>query len=157
MIKISSKASTNLSLALSVVFFIAIIFGAVIMPFFVEMLVGTPEEIIERPFFISEGKEIILAVAYLILAAAMVADILLFVLLLRVKNEQVFTETSVALIRGVSYCAFVIGALFVVLGYYFKLAAVVAVAAIFLGLCLRVVKNVIEKATEIKNENDLTV
>jgi hypothetical protein len=33
----------------------------------------------------------------------------------------------------------------------------VAFAGIFLGLCVRVVKNVIEEATEIKAENDLTV
>jgi hypothetical protein len=29
--------------------------------------------------------------------------------------------------------------------------------AVFLGICLRVVKNVIEEATEIKAENELTV
>ena len=34
---------------------------------------------------------------------------------------------------------------------------VLAFVAILLGLCLRVVKNVIEEATEIKAENDLTV
>ena len=31
------------------------------------------------------------------------------------------------------------------------------VGTIFLGVCLRVIKNVIAEATEIKNENDLTV
>ena len=157
MMKISSKASTNLSIALSVVFFAAIIFGAFLMPYFVNMLVGTPEEIAQRPFFVAEGKNIILGVAYGVLAFATLADVLLFVLLLRVRSEQVFTEKSVALIRGISWCAVAIGVLFFVLGYYFKLAIVVGVAAVFLGLCLRVVKNVIETATEIKCENDLTV
>jgi hypothetical protein len=33
----------------------------------------------------------------------------------------------------------------------------IAFAALLLGLCLRVVKNVIEEATEIKRENDFTV
>ncbi len=157
MMKISSKASTNLSIALSVVFFAAIIFGAFLMPYFVNMLVGTPEEIAQRPFFVAEGESIILAVAYAVLAVAALADVLLFVLLLRVRSEQVFTDKSVALIRGISWCAVVIGVLFFGLGYYFKLAIVVGVAAVFLGLCLRVVKNVIETATEIKCENDLTV
>lgn len=157
MMKISSKASTNLSIALSVVFFAAIVFGAFLMPYFVNMLVGTPEEIAQRPFFVAEGKNIILGVAYGVLVFATLADVLLFVLLLRVRSEQVFTEKSVALIRGISWCAVAIGVLFFVLGYYFKLAIVVGVAAVFLGLCLRVVKNVIETATEIKCENDLTV
>jgi len=157
MMKISSKASVILSLILSVVFFVAIIFGAFIMPFFVDMLVGTPQEIALRPFFIAEGETFILIVAYLVLAVAMLADVLLFLLLMRVRSELVFTEKSVSLIRGVSWCAFAIGILFMALTYYFKLALIVAVAAVFLSLCLRVVKNVIEKATEIKCENDLTV
>ena len=157
MMKISSKASTNLSIALSIVFFAAIVFGAFLMPYFVNMLVGTPEEIAQRPFFVAEGKNVILGLAYGVLAVAMIADALLFALLIRVRSEQVFTEKSVALIRGISWCAVAIGVLFFALGYYFKLAIVVGVAAVFLGLCLRVVKNVIETATEIKCENDLTV
>ena len=157
MMKISSKASTNLSIALSIVFFAAIAFGAFLMPYFVNMLVGTPEEIAQRPFFVTEGKNVILGLAYGVLAVAMIADALLFALLIRVRSEQVFTEKSVALIRGISWCAVAIGVLFFALGYYFKLAIVVGVAAVFLGLCLRVVKNVIETATEIKCENDLTV
>ena len=47
--------------------------------------------------------------------------------------------------------------IFALLGYIFYIAYVIAVAVLFLGLCLRVVKNVIEEATELKNENDLTV
>ena len=144
MTKISSKASTILSLILSVVFFIAIIFGAIIMPRFVQLVMGSAEPRV-------------LILGYLVLLTALVADILMFFLLLRVKNELVFTSKSVSIIRAVSYCAFVIGVLFIALGYFFKIAFVVSVAAIFLGLCLRVVKNVIEKACEIKEENDLTV
>ena len=74
------------------------------------------------------------------------------------QSEKMFESVKKYLNnKKIILLAFAIGVLFVVLGYYFKLAVVVAVAAIFLGLCLRVVKNVIEKATEIKAENDLTV
>jgi hypothetical protein len=47
--------------------------------------------------------------------------------------------------------------LFALLGWYFRLALAVGFVAVFVGLCLRVVKNVIEEATLIKSENDLTV
>ena len=144
MTKISTKASTILSLILSAMFFVAIIFGAFIMPGFVRIIMGWV-------------KPAILILGYLVLFVALIADILMFFLLIRVKNELVFTGKSVSIIRAVSYCAFVIGILFIALGYFFKIAFVVSVAAIFLGLCLRVVKNVIEKACEIKEENDLTV
>ena len=36
-------------------------------------------------------------------------------------------------------------------------STVLAFAAVFLGICLRVVKNVLEEGAEIKSENDLTV
>ncbi len=144
MTKISSKASTILSLILSGVFFVAILFGAFIMPGFVRLIMGWV-------------KPIILILGYLVLLVALIADVLMFFLLLRVKNELVFTSKSVLVVRAVSYCAFLIGILFIALGYFFKIAFVVSVAAVFLGLCLRVVKNVIEKACEIKDENDLTV
>ena len=43
------------------------------------------------------------------------------------------------------------------MGYMFYVVFAVAAAMLFLGLCVRVVKNVVEEATEIKSENDLTV
>lgn len=157
MMKISSKASTNLSIALSIVFFVALVVGMAILPMFVKILIDTPDNIGFRDFITDGERMLVLVVAYLIFVVAMIADGILFLLLLRVKNELVFTEKSIALIRGVSWCAFAVGLLFLILGYYFQLALVVAAAAVFLGLCLRVVKNVIETATEIKYENDLTV
>ena len=93
----------------------------------------------------------------IILAVFMLADALLFMILKRVKGGKVFTAETVSLIRGVSYCCFLVGLLFALLGIYFQLAFIVAFMAAFLGICLRVVKNVIEEATEIKAENELTV
>ena len=81
----------------------------------------------------------------------------MFLLLLRVRAGNVFTMKSVALIRGVSWCCMLLGLIFGLLGIYFQLAFIVAFAGIFLGICLRVTKNVIEQATIIKSENDLTV
>ena len=56
-----------------------------------------------------------------------------------------------------SWCCFLLCLLFGILGIFFLLSFAVAFIAVFLGLCLRVVKNVIEEATQIKDENDLTV
>ena len=98
-----------------------------------------------------------MTVGYLIVLSVGVADIMMCFLLFRVLRGLVFTKTSVSLIRGVSWLAIVCGILFALLGRVFFIAYVVAVAILFLGLCIRVVKNVVEEATEIKNENDLTV
>lgn len=157
MLRISRKASVGLSLVMTVIFFAVIVAGAIIMPTLVEMLIDTPDNIGSRDQINDSGRNLVLVVAYLVLAVAAVADIFLFLLLRRVRAGEVFTGRSVALIRGVSWCCILFGLLFAVLGYYFQLALAVGFAALFLGVCLRVVKNVVEQAVELKQENDLTV
>jgi len=157
MLKISKKLSVSLSLALTVLFMIALICGAFIMPWLVHSLLELPDDVGMRDTVTSAEHGFVLAVSYAILAVCAVADGMLFFLLLRVRRGDVFTERSVALIRGVSWCGILMGLLFAMLGGFFQLAFVMAFAGVFLGLCLRVVKNVIEEATEIKAENDLTV
>lgn len=157
MLKIPSKVSISLSVFLSVLFFIVCVVGAFFLPELVEILINTKDNIGNRDNITDAGRVFVHIMAYGVLADAVLADILLFSLLLRVRRGQVFTQPSVALIRGVSWCCFLLCAIFACIGVYFQLAFIVAFAAVFLGICLRVVKNVIEEATEIKSENDLTV
>ena len=157
MLKIPRKLSISLSIALSVIFFACCIAGAIVMPSLVEILTNIPDTTGVRGSITSEGRLLIMVLAYVILFAALLGDVLLFALLLRVYKGNVFTSVSVALIRSVSWCCFLMCAAFFGLGIYFELSFIVAFSAIFLGLCLRVVKNVIEEATEIKSENDFTI
>ena len=102
-------------------------------------------------------RPVILGIGYTILAVAAAADVLLICLLRRVQKEAVFTQKSVDLLRWISWCCVAAGVLFIWLGSYFLLSYAVAFVAVLVGICLRVVKNVIAEATEIKSENDLTV
>ena len=157
MLKVSRKVSLTLSMAIAAVFFAVCIYGLIIMPKLVTMLIDLPDNIGNRAAITDQGRLIVLILAYVILLVVMTAVIMMFILLRRVYCGKVFTAQSVALIRGVSWCCFLLCLVFAVLGKYFQLSFVVALAAVFLGLSLRVVKNVIEEATEIKMENDLTV
>ena len=157
MFKISSKASVNLSLIISGVFFAVLAVVGVFLPSVVKALLRFSGEITARVQVTSTDNAIVLVAAYILLALALLANILLFTLLLQVKGENVFSAKSVSLIRGISWCSIGVGLIFALLTYYFTLSSVIAFAALFLGLCVRVVKNVIERATEIKDENDLTV
>ena len=103
------------------------------------------------------GRLWVLIDAYAMVFVAYVAVGLLFFLLRAVLREAVFSKTATNLLSAVSWCAFVEGILFLPLGIYFQLAFAAAVAAFFIGLCLRVVKNVIEEAARIKAENDFTI
>lgn len=152
MFRVSKNASVTISLILTGVFFAVLIICLFIMPGFVRLILPV------SPRAITAGDSVLItAVGYCILALAMLADYLLLRLLLLVRAGEVFTARSVALIRGVSWCAIAVSLLFLMMARYFLIALALAFTAVLLGLCLRVVKNVIEEATAIKAENDLTV
>ena len=157
MIKNPSKVSILLSSFLSVLLFVGCIVGAVAMPFFVDMLTTQHNGFFVNCVISLTRKISVLVFAYVGIAAVMLADIMLFALLLRVKKGLVFTDKSVALIRGVSWCCYLLAVAFTGIGFTYLFAFAVAFLAVFLGLCLMVVKNVLEEAINIKNENDLTV
>ena len=152
MLRISKNASVTLSLILTVVFFAVLIACLLIMPGFIGLILPVSPRVI-----MTGDAVMITAVGYCVLALAMLADYLLFRLLLLVRAGEVFTARSVSLIRGVSWCAIAISLLFLFVARYFLIALALAFTAVLLGLCLRVVKNAIEEATAIKAENDLTV
>ena len=152
MLRISKYASVTISLILTGVFFAVLIFCLFIMPGFVRLILPVSPRTI-----MTGDSALITAAGYCVLLLAMLADYLLFRLLLLVRAGEVFTARSVALIRGVSWCAIAVSLLFLLMAWYFLIALALAFTAVLLGLCLRVVKNVVEEATAIKAENDLTV
>lgn len=157
MLKISKQVSLALSIAIAVFFFLCCVAGLFILPRLTEMLINLPDNIGNRASITPAGRTAVLVAAYCILADFILADSLLFALLLRVKQGLVFSLATVSLIRGVSWCCIGLCGLFCFLGFYFQLALPVALMALFLGLCLRVCKNAFEEAAQIKQENDLTV
>lgn len=78
-------------------------------------------------------------------------------LLANIKKDKIFIERNVKLLRIISWCSFAVSVILLLSGFYYILFLMIAVAAAFFGLILRVVKNVIEQAMIIKNENDFTI
>ena len=81
----------------------------------------------------------------------------LYRLLHYIELGQVFITANVEYLRRISWSCFA-GAIicFASIPYYFPWIFV-AVAAAFMGLIVRVVKNVIAQAVELKNESELTI
>lgn len=157
MLKIPSKLSITISIAVSVAFFALCIGLGFYMPEFADLMIQAVNDLGITKVEGSD-KNIILGLAYVALVFITLIDILLFMLLMKVKAGKVFTAESVGLIRGISWGCYLVAGVFCGLAAYFTFVALlVAFVAAFLGLCLRVVKNVIEEATEIKAENDMTV
>ena len=151
MFRISKKASVSVSLVLTGLFLAVLIACLFILPGFVRHIRSLSLRAV-----MTGDAVLITAVGYCVVLFAMLADYLLFRLLLLVRAGEVFTARAVSLIRGVSWCAIAISLLFLLATPYFLIALALAFTAALLGLCLRVVKNVIEEATAIKAENDLT-
>ena len=95
---------------------------------------------------------------FLLLIPVAVADGFLVKLLLLVRRHQVFTDKAVSCLRTISWCCFIEAGLCLVTARpFFPVHYAAAFAAGFLGLVLRVVKNVIEEAVALKAENDFTI
>lgn len=157
MLKVSKNFSIVLSLVISVFFFLCCIAGLFIMPGLVKILITLQNQLPGHQDIAGFSSILVLIASYGILADVMAADIMLFTLLLRIRKRLVFHSATVSLIRGVSWCCLLLCAIFCFLGIYFQLSFIVALCALFLGICLRVCKNAFEEAVSLKEENELTI
>ena len=96
--------------------------------------------------------------AYASFAPAMIALFALDLLLRNIRKDLVFIRVNIKCLRIISWCCFAI-AVVMLCGWPFVhyVLIFVAAAAAFFGLLMRVVKNVIDAACEIKDENDFTI
>ena len=111
--------------------------------------------------YIGMPAEAIVAVCLCVYACFVPAMFALFSLdrLLRnIRNEFVFLRANVKFLRTISWCCFAVAVVtFLSWPFISYVLIFVAAAAAFFGLLMRVVKNVIDAACEIKDENDYTI
>ncbi len=160
MFKISKKASVMISFVISAAFVAILAVFMCILPWFTKeapVLAELREYFTAQEIFGISGEIFFLVWAYVILALAIIACVAICLLLLHIRRGHVFSSKTVSFIRFISWDCILIAVVLAVAQYFHPLACIVALAAAFLGLCLRVVKNIIEEAITIKDENDLTV
>lgn len=78
-------------------------------------------------------------------------------LLFNIKGGQVFTNQNATLLRVVSWCCFAISLITFVGAFFYMPFGFVALAGGFVGMMLRVLKNVMQSAALMREENDLTI
>ncbi len=107
------------------------------------------------------GKEPIMPVLtvcfYLCDILAIIALWELKTLLANISKQELFTERNTRCVRIISWCCFGVAAVFAALTFWRLLALLVAFIAAFVGLILRVVKNMLAAAAELREENDYTI
>lgn len=148
----NSNKSLKLSCICTRLVMILVIFGAAILPYLMNVYKSIAiyyvREIQIVPFMV---------LLYLCCLPALVALFSLDKLLANIKKENVFINKNVSYLRIISWCCFTVAIFLALAGYFYFLFYLVAIVAAFIGLILRVVKNVIEQAVLIKAENDFTI
>lgn len=78
-------------------------------------------------------------------------------LLFNIKKDEIFINANVKYLRRISWCCFAVAVITLIGGVFYIPFWFVAVAAAFVGLMLRIVKNVMQNAVAISEENELTI
>ncbi len=158
--KISRNVSEMISLIFVSGFIVFVAFAMITLPVFFDrtpLLQVLCEYFGNHDIGALQGETVFWVWIYAVMAIAEACAVTILLLLFRVRRGLVFTARSVAYIRYVSWGCMLIALLCFAVMYFLHMSYFISLAAIFLGLCLRVVKNVIEEATAIKNENDYTI
>ena len=103
------------------------------------------------------AKAYFLATVYLgcIPAAALLA--LLYTLLHRIGGGQLFVTKNTDCLRHISWCCFAGAAVSLASSLYWIPWLAVGIAAAFMGLIVRVIKNLVAKAVSLQDDADFTI
>lgn len=142
--------AVNVSAALTIIILLALTVIAVAIP-------GATGRYLAYKGMGTEHRTLIIILLYVSDAVAYVADIALFMLLRDVKAGEVFSAKSVSKLTVLSACCFAEAVCYAALACIFIFSSAIAFAAVFMGAILSVVRDVIAKAAEIKEENDGTI
>ena len=157
MLKINRKLSVYISIVLTALMLCGTVVLAFFLPSIIEYLLGLPDRNGAILDLLPAQRVTVYVASYAVLALMAGVLGMLFALLLLVRQGKVFTRAAVELIRYISWGLIFMGFIMMILTFCTRLAVILGVAVQFVGLTIRVVKNVIEEAVYIKEENDLTV
>ena len=88
----------------------------------------------------------------------LICTLSLLKLLFNIRKNEIFVKQNVTILQVLSYCCLFVGIEYIAICYRNYIAMIfVGFAAIFIGIILRVIKNVFDKAIEIREENDYTI
>ena len=100
---------------------------------------------------------LMMIVVYLCSIPAWITLKSLWNILRRIGEEAVFVPENVRDMRRTSWCCIIVALICLLAIWVYPTLLVMAVAAAFMGLIVRIVKNVFEQAVSMKDELDYTV
>lgn len=95
---------------------------------------------------------------YISSVPGVICIISLLKLLFNIRKNEIFVKQNVLLLQILSYCCLFVGIEYIAICYSRYISMIfIGFSAIFIGIILRVIKNVFDKAIEIREENDYTI
>lgn len=144
----TSKKSAKLTMLLTCIFCVLLLIIMVMArPALIWFFGGKRMDIIKT----------ILTAFYICCPAAWIALGGIMGLLVNIIKEKIFITRNVTYMRVLSWCCAFVSIVCLIFGFMYVPFFIVALSAGFMTLILRVLKNVMARATEIQNENDLTI
>lgn len=143
--------SSIVSIIATFIFAALVIAACVLLPILIKIYMGDA-------YMTDTGRKLALYIClYISGASGLVISYLLLRILFNIRKNVVFDRKNVRFARYISWCCFAICAAFFALGFFVRFSFVISFAAAFIGLIVRVAKNLLNEAVDIKEENDLTV
>jgi hypothetical protein len=132
------------------VFIILLIATAVSAPWLIRLLVNSRS-------ISSDSESYFLLTVYSGAVAAAFLLGSLFRLLHRIKHDEVFISGNVESLRHISWCSFAGAVICGISAFYYVPWVAVAVSAAFMGLIVRVVKNILARAVSLQDDANYTI
>lgn len=147
----NKKYSINLSKFFTIVFILALLVCFALGPWLVKLVMWYSYNAQPQYYWF------FIATLYSSGVLAGVLLITLYRLLWNIGKGVVFEDSNVSLLRKLSWCCFGITGITMVSGFYYMPWWFIMVCAGFIGLIVRVVKNIMAEAVYLKQENDFTI
>lgn len=103
------------------------------------------------------GNTMLAVCLYASLLTGIAALCILLKMLVNMAKQRMFVMENVRCLRVISWCCFLLAAIWLTLGYFRFIALCVGIVSAFAGLIVRVMKNLLETATAMREEQDYTI
>jgi len=108
--------------------------------------------------YMSEDRRVLfLITVYLGSLPAAALLVIMLTLLNKIGSGQVFIKENTERLRRISWCCFIGAAISIASAFYWIPWLAVGIAAAFMGLIVRVIKNIVAKAVSLQDDADYTI
>lgn len=153
---IDRKISARISLVICIFFAVVLAAMAANFPMFFKGLYFAYHDP-SADTMMQEVSKAVIPAFYCCLPFAAAALFMLIRLLLNILKDDIFILKNVKYLRYISWCCYAVALITAAFGIKYPLLIIITCSMLIIGTLLRVVKNIMQSAVEIREENDLTI